>query len=134
MSHAMPLERRGHYRGKPRPGRKVAVEYTIVTKTPQGPEDSASLKAFTQNIGIGGAFIVTEDPAPPGSALRLTVVVPSATKPILVKGEVRWIADDDQDDPQGMGVKFYGLEVEELLLLNEYFASLTQLGDIETAR
>ncbi len=106
-------ERRSHFRGKPRPGRRVEVSFTGADGTAQ--------RAFTRNIGVGGAFVVTESPARPGTPLMLAIHVPTATEPIEVRGEVRWSGDD----PPGMGVKFGGLGVEELLQLNEYFASLT---------
>lgn len=110
-------ERRSHYRGKPRPGRRVEVSFTIVgdDATPE------THKAFTRNIGVGGAFVVTDTPARPGASLNLSIHVPTAPTPIEVEGEVRWAGAN----PPGMGVKFGGLGVEELLQLNEYFASLT---------
>ena len=106
-------ERRSHYRGKPRPGRRVEVEFT--------PDGGDRQRAYTRNIGIGGAFVVTEVPPRPGTALTLAIHVPTALEPIEVAGEVRWA----RADPPGMGVKFGDLGVEELLQLNEYFASLT---------
>lgn len=110
-------ERRSHYRGKPRPGRRVEVSFTIVGDG--APPETH--KAFTRNIGIGGAFVVTDTPARPGASLNLSIHVPTAPTPIEVEGEVRWAGAN----PPGMGVKFGGLGVEELLQLNEYFASLT---------
>lgn len=79
--------------------------------------------AFTRNIGVGGAFIVTDTPPAPGTHLMLRLHVPAPTNQIEVKAEVRWTSS--VDGALGMGVKFYGLDVEELLQLNEYFASLT---------
>ena len=38
---------------------------------------------------------------------------------------MRWVSPGRDEQPAGMGVKFQQLEVEELLQLNEYFASLT---------
>ena len=110
-------KRRDHFRGKPRPGRRVEVAYRVA--------DGEPIQAFTRNIGVGGAFIVTPVPPPPGTTLTLALRVPTAKQPIEVKAEVRWHGAATPDAPGGMGVKFYGLEVEELLLLNEYFASLT---------
>ncbi len=110
-------ERRSHFRGKPRPGRRVEVEYQV--------GDLPARKAYTRNIGIGGAFIVTDRPERPATVLSIALRVPNSSAPVLVKAEVRWTADGSGADPAGMGVKFYGLEVEELLQLNEYFASLT---------
>jgi hypothetical protein len=111
-------ERRTHFRGKPRPGRRVEVEYRV-------GGDGAPRKAHTRNIGVGGAFIVTEAPEPPGTALDVSLLVGalSGTGRIDVRAEVRWAVQDG--DLTGMGVKFLALEVDALLALNEYFASLT---------
>ena len=109
-------ERRSHYRGKSRPGRRVEVKYT----SPSGTH-----AAFTRNIGIGGAFIETATPERPGTALTLHVAVPTTHEPIEVQAEVRWVSPGRDEQPAGMGVKFQQLEVEVLLSLNEYFASLT---------
>jgi uncharacterized protein (TIGR02266 family) len=125
-------ERRGHFRGKPRPGRRVEVRYQVVERGEPGDAQSA----FTKNIGVGGAFIFTGDPPPPGASLRITVVVPQAARPIEVTAEVRWIVDGKHDEPaaeHGMGVKFAGLDVDQLLALNEYFASLTATVDVDEA-
>src|SRR5215470_13764818 len=119
-------ERRNHFRGRPRPGRRVEVIYRLIEV---GGEESAPCSAFTRNIGVGGAFIVTEDPAAPGSELQLTIQIPTSGKKIEVRGEVRWIADGDYDAVHGMGVKFQGLDVDQLLELNEYFTSLTHIVD-----
>ena len=112
---------RRHFRGKPRPGRRVEVEYRAGEAPPR--------RAFTRNIGVGGAFIVTTEPEAAGTAVVLSLMVPTAAHPIQVKAEVRWNTPGDAEDPAGFGVKFYGLEVEELLQLNEYFASLTGRDD-----
>jgi hypothetical protein len=106
-------ERRNHFRGKPRPGRRVEVSFVAGDGTPQ--------RAYTRNIGVGGAFVVTDAPARPGTPLTLSIHVPTATEPIEVQAEVRWASSE----PLGMGVKFGVLGVEEILQLNEYFASLT---------
>jgi len=125
-------ERRGHFRGKPRPGRRVEVRYRVV----ENGEAGAEQRAFTKNIGVGGAFIITADPAPPGSELQIVVAVPESQRAIEVTADVRWIVDGKHDEPQrehGMGVKFAGLDVDQLLALNEYFASLTATVDIDEA-
>ena len=120
FSHMSPTdkrERRNHFRGKPRPGRRVEVEYRVGDGTP--------IKAYTRNIGVGGAFIVTDTPLPTGTTMILSLHVPHSVTPLEVKAEVRWNARAGEPSGPGMGVKFYGLEVDELLRLNEYFASLT---------
>src|SRR4051812_16598207 len=114
---------RRHFRGKPRPGRKVEVRYQLIDQDGNG-EPGAELTAFTLNIGVGGAVIVTADPAPPGSELALSLSVPPSDRRIPVKADVRWISDGDDDPVHGMGVRFHGLDVEQIHVLNEYFASL----------
>jgi uncharacterized protein (TIGR02266 family) len=121
-------ERRGYFRGKPRPGRRVEVRYRHADEA----SDASEHLAFTKNIGVGGAFILTPDPPPPGTALHVALNVPNARHPIEVKAEVRWIVDGKHDEPErehGMGVKFSGLDVDQLLALNDYFASLTSTVD-----
>ena len=125
-------ERRDHFRGKPRPGRRVEVRYRVL----EVGEPAEEQRAFTKNIGVGGAFILTVDPPPPGAKLQIVVQVPRAPRPIEVAGEVRWIIDGKHDEPasdHGMGVKFSGIDVEQLLALNEYFASLTATVDVDEA-
>jgi hypothetical protein len=109
-------ERRSHFRGKPRPGRRVEVEYRL--------EGQPARSAFTRNIGVGGAFIVTGDERPPapGTPVSLTLLVPPDHR-LAVSAEVRWVVTEG--DQPGMGVRFLALEVDELLELNEYFATLT---------
>jgi hypothetical protein len=124
-------ERRGHFRGKPRPGRRVEVRYRVVENEQAGQEHLA----FTKNIGVGGAFILTPDPPIPGVPLLLSLIVPNA-KPIEVEAEVRWIVNGKHQEPaneHGMGVKFHGLDVDQLIALNDYFASLTSTLDLDDA-
>jgi len=116
-------ERRTHFRGKPRPGRRVDVEYQI--------DGGAVNRAFTRNIGVGGAFIVTQEPLPPGTPVKVTLLVPGqGTGRLTVDAEVRWAVPKALgDEPAGMGLRFLALEVDELLQLNEYFATLTGTDD-----
>lgn len=118
MTAAANRERRSHFRGKPRPGRRVEVSFTA--------EDGSRQRAHTRDIGVGGAFVVTGRPADPGAPLTLSVHIPTSSQPLELSGEVRW-STGPRDDPEemGMGVRFDALDVEALLQLNEYFASLT---------
>jgi uncharacterized protein (TIGR02266 family) len=125
-------ERRGHFRGQARPGRRVEVRYRVIEHGLLSDEQ----RAYTRNIGVGGAFIITPDPPPPGTALQIALAVPAAARPIEVRADVRWIVDgkhDERDDEHGMGVKFAGLDVDQLMALNEYFASLTSTMDHDEA-
>jgi uncharacterized protein (TIGR02266 family) len=125
------VEKRGHFRRKPRAGRRITVRYSVLDGDGEtrGPVESA----FTVNIGVGGAFIASEDPPAPGSVLVLSLSVPPLGRTIELRGDVRWIADGDDDDVHGMGVRFQLLDEDRLQVLNEYFASLTATVDIDEA-
>jgi hypothetical protein len=98
-------ERRSHFRGKPRPGRRVEVSYTVVvrnTDTASGADDQGGVasgatrslsepfapeprRAYTRNIGIGGAFVVTDMPPEPGTPLVISIHVPTASAPAPIR-------------------------------------------------
>jgi hypothetical protein len=123
---ARSLRKAAHFRGKARRGRRMEVAYHVLSHGEAGPEQ----RAVTRNIGVGGAFIETPDPAPPGTSL--TVMVKLDGGPMIeVAADVRWIVDGDYDAVHGMGVKFSGLGPEELRSLNEFFASLPDAADLE---
>ncbi len=116
--------KKSHFRGKPRPAEAVEILYQL-----PGEEER---KAFTKNIGVGGAFVLMLSPPKTGTLVELQVIVPTSKAPIPIKGEVRWIVDGKRGEPadqHGMGVKFQALNVDQLLVLNEYFASITQTVD-----
>jgi Tfp pilus assembly protein PilZ len=120
MAETEKRERREHFRGKARPGRRVELSY----RRADG-EQAASQRASTRNIGVGGAFIVTTHPEPVGTALIVELEVPSAGR-IEVTAEVRWQSDGTAPASEpGMGVKFGELDVDQLLTLGDYFSSLT---------
>lgn len=110
-------EKRRYFRGKARPGRRVDLYYRVAA-----PANAARIAAVTSNIGVGGAFILTEQPPELGTELHIEIDVPTADDLIKVTAEVRWTSDGEET---GMGVKFLNLDVEALLKLSEYFASLT---------
>jgi hypothetical protein len=105
-------ERRHHFRGKARPGRVLPVRFRTAGQT-------AWLEAETRNVGIGGAFIVTPVIQPSGSQLAVELILPSSDQAFSLPAVVRWAA------PDGMGVQFVGVDVDVLLELNDYFATLT---------
>jgi Tfp pilus assembly protein PilZ len=77
------------------------------------------LSAETRNIGVGGAFIVTQLVQPIGSAITIELSLPTTEQTFTLPAAVRWCGQD------GMGVQFVGVDVDVLLELNDYFATLT---------
>ena len=97
---------------------------------PQSAPPNDSVVAHTHDVGVGGAYIATDRPAAVGSLLDLEIEVPGPGGPIALSAEVRWVANADRmlaGREPGMGVKFAALDVDALLALSDFFASL--VGD-----
>jgi len=105
-------ERRQHFRGKARPGRVMRVRF-------RAPAHGQPVIADTRNIGVGGAFIATSDIQPVGTTLTIDLTLPTTEQVFTLPAIVRWAARD------GMGVQFVGVDVDVLLELNDYFATIT---------
>ena len=105
-------ERRTHFRGKARPGRRLPIRFRASGHT-------GWVDAETRNIGVGGAFIVSQLVQPAGSQIAVEVTLPTTDRTFALPAVVRWAAGD------GMGVQFVGVDVDVLLELNDYFATLT---------
>lgn len=116
------MERRAHFRGRPRTGRRVELRFRC-----DGAE-TGSIIATTRDIGVGGAFIATDQPCAVGASLDVDIDVPGQTRPISLRAEVRWVAAAGAGEA-GMGVKFANLDVDALLALSDFFAQIAAAGD-----
>jgi uncharacterized protein (TIGR02266 family) len=114
-------EQRTHFRGKARLHRRLELAFC-----PADSDSDVLITASTRDISVGGAFIEHDRPLPIGTELYVELYVPTAEEPLELDAEVRWIVPPGDDDTvPGMGVAFLDLSVDALLMLNEYFASLT---------
>ena len=119
MTDSDKRERRSHFRGASRPGKAVELTY-------RAGANGEPISTSTRNIGVGGAFIATEDPLAIDTPVTVQIHVPTADSPIEVQAEVRWVEDgSDPGSPAGMGVEFHALDVDQMVVLSDYFASLT---------
>lgn len=105
-------ERRRHFRGKARPGRVLPIRFKV-------GGHSAWVTAATRNIGVGGAFILTPLVQAIGAAISVELRLPTTEQVFTLPAVVRWASND------GMGVQFVGVDVDILLELNDYFATLS---------
>jgi uncharacterized protein (TIGR02266 family) len=121
---SMSRDKVSHFRGKPRPGRSVAVTYRAAARADD--EGVPRVEAVTRNLGAGGAFVLCDDPLPIGARVELIVHLPRPARDIDVTAEVRWrVTASDGAHDAGMGLQFMDIAVDDLLALKEYFASLT---------
>ena len=112
-------ERRQFFRGKARPGRVLTVRFCAAG---QADDPSRWVTAETTDIGVGGAFIACPAAPPVGATLTVELTLPSTDRTFAIPAVVRWLAAAG-----GMGVQFVGVDVDVLLELNDYFATLTEI-------
>jgi hypothetical protein len=117
-------ERRRHFRGKARPGRRVKLRF----RRRDGGEGWTA--AETRNIGVGGAFILGVE-VPAQTEIEVEIDVAGRATPLLLTAEVRWSSRGDGADPVGVGVQFHDVDIDVLLELNGYLATLTGTEDGE---
>lgn len=108
-------ERRQHFRSKGRPGRVLPVKF-------RAQEHTGWIVAETRDIGTGGAFIASPLVQPVGTPLTIELTLPTTEQTFALPGIVRWASVGPPGG--GMGVQFIGVDVDVLLELNDYFASL----------
>jgi hypothetical protein len=116
MSSDLGRERRRHFRGRGGAGRRVDLRYRPLTGG-----DRAWRTAPTDDVGIGGAYVLTAEPLPIGALLEVEIWPPGSDEAIVVRGEVRWVERGDARG--GMGVAFGTLTTASMLALSDYFAT-----------
>lgn len=77
----------------------------------------------TRNIGVGGAFLDTPPAGalpPVGTPVSIELQLPTSDQTFTLPAIVRWASSEG-----GAGIQFVDVDVDVLLELNDYFASLT---------
>lgn len=74
---------------------------------------------YSFNVSIGGLFLETRNPLPPGEKLELKFELIEGAPPVLCQGRVAWINCPEnpcrENHPPGMGVEFLDLDQERQL-------------------
>lgn len=85
---------------------------------PPPPDLSAHMM---QNMSVGGCFIKTRTPEPPGSLVMVRFALPGEPDRPMVKavGRVAWVRTD-KEGPSGMGIHFVKLEEKDLSDIRAY--------------
>lgn len=89
----------------------------------RGPSQAATL-----NIGTGGAFILTAEPAPTGARLEVEVDLPDGGV-LALAADVRWIGEGD--GAAGMGVRFTPADDATRDALSEHFGYIPATLDFD---
>lgn len=85
--------------------------------------------AETRNIGLGGVFVATGEPAPVSQRLSLRLALPGWDESHFVNAEVRWVRPPDNGyNPSGscgIGVRFVTLSLYVAAALDNFVRSHT---------
>jgi PilZ domain len=72
--------------------------------------DGERITRETCNVGLGGVFVATPEPAPVGKRVSLELTLPDWNEPLVVDGEIRWTRTSengpDGDSIPGVFAKF----------------------------
>ena len=88
--------------------------------------DLDETEMLMMNMGIGGAFVRTDQPVPPGQPVTLRIYLHPNDQPISVAGEVVWWRAPGQGKEPGMGVKFVQMSPQEQSRFKEFLAGLIE--------
>src|SRR3954451_789432 len=96
--------------------RRVPLERKISLKF---KEFRGFITEYSENISLGGMFIRTSSPKPPGTIFDFELTLADDFKLVQGIGEVVWIRQTDEasERPSGMGVRFLDLSPESRKLI-----------------
>lgn len=102
------------------PRRQARVPYRVEV---HGTSRHNFWTGTTYNVSLGGVFVATESPLPPGSEVTLELRLDAATLPWRVSGVVRWVRPPllaSPEHPAGCGVQFQGLPPEAEAAIRDF--------------
>lgn len=88
--------------------------------------DLDETESLMMNLSLGGAFIKTENPAPPGTPITLRVYLGAEETPLSVSAEVVWLRRSDKGEEPGMGVKFTQVGSGDLDRIKKFLEGLIE--------
>ena len=95
-------------------GRRVHERYERALKV-KIAHDEGGFEAVTQNISLGGMYLITDQVLPYGAKVKLTLFLPALKEDVELEATVRWTK------PDGMGVQFGSLRAREVWAFNQLF-------------
>ncbi len=102
-------------RGENRQPLTLVVEY---------PDSEGLVSDYTENLSMGGTFVMTERVLPVGSEVRLLLSCPGLIEPILIRGTVRWTRGRAEDCEPGAGLQFTDYDEKTRRRLREVIAAV----------
>lgn len=89
------------------------------------PDTQSFIERYAGNLSLGGVFLPTREPLPPGTRLRFEIVLLGGHAVLRGEGEVAWSAPPDParpERPYGLGVRLSRLDAESRQVLERALA------------
>jgi len=94
-------------------------------------EETSFNHMMLANLSLGGCFVRSDSPQPPGANVKLRFKLPGLEDEVLqTLGRVCWNSDEDTSGATGMGIQFAALDDDAQILLKRYIAGLLD-SDLE---
>jgi hypothetical protein len=114
---AVPTDRRdGSFRAH---SRRAVHLYAFVTHLAAGWERQAVI----ENIGLGGARLLIDEPLAPSDWITLSLTAPTLWDPLCLRGRVAWTSGEEPGGSR-IGVAFHHRTASGALALGEFLATL----------
>jgi len=116
--------RRRHVRSDERPVTVLRLRFQAVPfeeAAPAALEEGVAKVGHTDDISMGGAFVLSAVLPPIGARIALELDLASTWQPLVVLGEVRW----HKKDPRGFGVAFVDLPARAHVALGQLLTTLS---------
>jgi uncharacterized protein (TIGR02266 family) len=81
--------------------------------------------AYTENVGVGGLFVMTEKPSQIGEKIYLQFNLPGTEHIMQCEGDVKWLKKQGERYI-GMGIGFTSLSHEDKDIIDNYVHRITQ--------
>ena len=93
------------------------------------------ISKFAINISRGGMFLSSRNPKPIGTHIQFEMRLADDSPVIEGTGEVRWIREYDRHQPHqphGMGIRFFELKPDSLVVLERIIEHRRSVGEPDT--
>ncbi|MCB9707312.1 MAG: PilZ domain-containing protein [Myxococcales bacterium] len=86
--------------------------------------DASPYQAELLDLGMGGAFVCTDEAPIIGSTVVLTINAATAWEPFEINAEVRWLSTGTATRPRGFGVHFLPIGSTEAAALYDLIQAI----------
>ena len=95
---------------------------------------SLNINAYTYDLSIGGAKLLSERPFEVGTTIRIVFELAKTCQTVQVDGKVKWIRENDEDEVYEIGVELlHEISQTILSLIRHLYSKGTEIPSSVTA-